>query len=1442
MIAWGNRVGISQATLTRSLGQFAQETVQARSGVGGLVERLGKLDSGFLQTIQHAGDTGTALRQTIRWIADAASETDRAARATAAFGQEGNQLLPMLRQGEAGFRAAAERAREFGQVMGEDVVRGGVAAHENLSALAAFFSGGFSSALSGLIGVLDTVAGKLLALGQGIVRTLGLVASARAQLPNEGARAAGTDVSALDAQIAQYKNDLNYAGPNKSAWTQKVKELKAQRAEQMRIMDKLSAPEVDRLDYNLLTPTSAQFAESQRIMAHGGGGGGGGGRGGGGGASKQEAAVKRFYDYLAQRQQDALQAGLKGEDLLIAKRDEEYLKATKLADDAKASEEQRAQAYRLIWEDYEKQIAVVRADAAEKQTKAAEEALKEQQKPFTNFIENIQRGFGDLFTSIIQDGKISGDALVGIFKQAAARLVGELISLQLTNAFSGLLGTASSGGSSLSTILGTLGSTTAASSAGGGGGVWSQLLGGAGSVLGSGLSSVSSLLNGGSGTAALLSLGLAAAQSGGGGFKLNAISGGALGLSAIRAVAPYLASTSYGSSLVSSLNGTSYGQGLLGVLGIGGSAAGSVAGGLYGGVGALSSLGGSAVPSAFAPTAGSFAGSSSGAGPLLAFQSQAASDASLAGTGTTSAGQTAGSLAGGISTLVSIIGSLYSLYSSVDSTIKVNKGFKRSVYGDSRATQNFTAASYAGLGAAAGTGALAGAFIGGAGSGGNPIGAIVGALAGAAIGAAAATIVNQEIAKVVGSSVHSGIGQGVTQQRLDRNVSNKIANGIIGKFLPHMYINQALFGGGDQALFASAFSPDIEDIFDKIGAKMVTKASRGQFNVNRRLTVYGQGSSWFDQAQIAPLQDSRLQGLARLVSMLSGAGRGEGNARFDRMFAILFNSLAAGGYGTEQAARRTDLAVRGLAGGQYFNAVRQGTRFGAGSDSLSFVTSTQDLAFGRIFGGVDWKALRAAFESMIEAGKILRKDRKASRDAVQGALGGLLTGSTSLVEFQSSLGSALSKNLEERVNKMFLRGIGGDLLTGAFAGIRRGFRKYLKTGDAGEFSSDVAGQVAAASKAIRALNIDQLKAAFDIGLQMAVQLQVASGDIAGATATLNERLAPVVNVLKGYRQLQSDVKTRTAFALAGSGFGGQEAQLAALRSNTADAKAALLNAFPLMGFFLDNGGSIGKATPAALGTLDPERALPLLQAFSDARLSELEAELSYARQLKDTWGQVRSVSQDFLDTLAVTTKGPSARRAIYDRKLREFQIAGYTAGGDPTKQLDVLSRGSDLLSLGQSIFAPGSLEWQSLTDLLDRVAGAYNKTAVEEEAKAQERIKTAEANVTAFRDIMTPVLGYLLTLQTNAVVGAIATLTKQFTGDNGVIRILSNIATQLGVPVSGNPTARIAGASAHGNGITINIPITAGTGSADEIVAHVEKAIRQNKGKIVDEIKRVKAA
>lgn len=811
--------------------------------------------------------------------------------------------------------------------------------------------------------------------------------------------------------------------------------------------------------------------------------------------------------------------------------------------------------------------------------------------------------FSDAFAVVGPNGQFESK---GGFSEVLGKFLGSGATTAATGVATGstpLAGTISSSGIALpatsSTLenIGYFGSTSPIAGAGSSAASSAGLLGSSGVTAGLGLFALGALQQNG--------------------FKLTPMTGGMLGLSAIRTILPMLANTSLGASL--GLNSLATGgptsQLLAGILGLSapstlGSFAGTTAGVLASG----------GAPVASAAVLGGPAIASSALGPGLGLNAAG----NVVQLGAQPLAETGASAASSLSSVISVVGALYSLYSSVTAGMQTNKAFHQATMGDTRANQNFT-----GLQIGLGTGlTIGGAAIGaGVGSIFPGVGTIVGAAVGAAIGAAISQAITSAVATAVGKGVSKGVQKGLTQSQLQAQVIDRLENNWILTAINPLSKLMGVAGGMSierAAIESFGLVPNIEDIFDKIYVKMLAKATGGGFyGLNRHGTgQFGLGVSRARTQELSDLRvDSSLETVAHIGTLLTGAGTGNQD-RLQRFEYILFNSIAAGNKDSEQAKALIDRIIRGTVNNRFFDAVKilGGNIFGQGSsltdaglaqvranyhnpvipgmprsqvverpgqpDFSTFgplsmptqqvVNADVNAAFARTAPGVDFATLREVYQSEItnkgigpsgQGTVITAKDRKKALKEVANDFSDVFSGDTvqsGINAFASKLSKAVQGAFVDGLAKSAVKNIFGDLAADAFRTVRGALKLVRQEGPTPHNLELVSAAFdKSASQFARALQatapyIANLKQMFDVGTRFTIQVQLATGDMLGAIGTVNDKIKTEVDTFQQYRSLGTDLETRSnQIIYAGSDFRGAQAEGTRLKEARIDAAMAL---------------------------------------------------------------------------------------------------------------------------------------------------------------------------------------------------------------------------------------------------------------------------------------------
>src|SRR6185503_897148 len=306
--------------------------------------------------------------------------------------------------------------------------------------------------------------------------------------------------------------------------------------------------------------------------------------------------------------------------------------------------------------------------------------------------------------------------------------------------------------------------------------------------------------------------------------------------------------------------------------------------------------------------------------------------------------------------------------------------------------------------------------------------------------------------------------------------------------------------------------------------------------------------------------------------------------------------------------------------------------------------------------------------------------------------------------------------------------------------------------------------------------LKHIQEAGDIGFKFAVAVKAAGGDIAGAAAEIEQRLSPFTQVVKGFEQLSRDLRSRTAFALAGSGIEGAEATIAIARERETDAAERLRGIQGLEQATNPAQAALGLET---LGRNAPQD-LALLGEYADARLTLLENEIALQRQLRDAFDQAEGQFQGFADTVAATL-GRFDARAKTQELFESARTRGqaYLASG-PT-DVEGLQRAQ--VAIGASVqassqrFAFFQGAAQNFTALgeqleLDRKGPAFLKTLL---TRRRRRINELTPDALGGGRGAETALGELQNLLPQAIQLA------QQTGDTKGLRSFEKLAKRLGV-------------------------------------------------------------
>ena len=150
--------GVGVEKLDAGLQQFRRNSALAASEQGTLYTVLKKVNPELLKQLQTSDSQAEKLRLVSDAMKAAKTETDRVAIATAAFGRNGQVLIPILADGSAGLAEMERKARELGIVIDSELLRRSEDLSDQLATASKVADLQFKSALVSLAPVLISTA------------------------------------------------------------------------------------------------------------------------------------------------------------------------------------------------------------------------------------------------------------------------------------------------------------------------------------------------------------------------------------------------------------------------------------------------------------------------------------------------------------------------------------------------------------------------------------------------------------------------------------------------------------------------------------------------------------------------------------------------------------------------------------------------------------------------------------------------------------------------------------------------------------------------------------------------------------------------------------------------------------------------------------------------------------------------------------------------------------------------------------------------------------------------------------------------------------------------------------------------------------------------------------------------------------------------------------
>lgn len=140
------RAGVASSEQTALLTTFSERSFQASQDTGKLKDALATYNPEALKAMKATGDIAGQLNIMAEAVKTAGGEQARAALMTAAFGEANDDLRRFLIGGASGIDASIQKAREFGIVIDEELVRRAPEVQERFAAVAAVIGVQFQNA------------------------------------------------------------------------------------------------------------------------------------------------------------------------------------------------------------------------------------------------------------------------------------------------------------------------------------------------------------------------------------------------------------------------------------------------------------------------------------------------------------------------------------------------------------------------------------------------------------------------------------------------------------------------------------------------------------------------------------------------------------------------------------------------------------------------------------------------------------------------------------------------------------------------------------------------------------------------------------------------------------------------------------------------------------------------------------------------------------------------------------------------------------------------------------------------------------------------------------------------------------------------------------------------------------------------------------------------
>lgn len=195
-------VGVDQ--LNQSLIAFVRNSGMAAANKGELVEKLKVLNPELLKSIQMARSQEERFRLVADAVKDAKTETERAAIASAAFGDNGARMVELLKDGREGLESVADQARDLGLVIDRDLLTRAEGLNDQLSIATRVMDAQFKQAMIDLAPILVSTA----SLAADVASAIRKIVDAMKETENRSTRGLEDNLANLGMERIEIENKI----------------------------------------------------------------------------------------------------------------------------------------------------------------------------------------------------------------------------------------------------------------------------------------------------------------------------------------------------------------------------------------------------------------------------------------------------------------------------------------------------------------------------------------------------------------------------------------------------------------------------------------------------------------------------------------------------------------------------------------------------------------------------------------------------------------------------------------------------------------------------------------------------------------------------------------------------------------------------------------------------------------------------------------------------------------------------------------------------------------------------------------------------------------------------------------------------------------------------------------------------------------------------------